>query len=62
VNIKPCPFCGKSDISKPLAYHWTGGKLAYKISCLNTKCEASGGYSITEEGAIKAWNNRGCTA
>ncbi len=65
-KLKPCPFCGKSDLLEimthernvPNMYRWTAD-----ITCLHCFGNASAhGFYITEDEAkseaIKAWNRR----
>lgn len=60
-NIKPCPFCGGTEIEKGISLNCERGKekVRYYIFCKT--CEAQGGVGDTEEDAIAVWNWRiGC--
>lgn len=65
-ELKPCPFCGESEMleveaidhgerKRPIGFRWTA-----KVVCLN--CFASCGTQHNEENgkrmAIRAWNTR----
>lgn len=55
-NIKPCPFCGPSDVSVVR----TGGKSGiwqfYAVEC--PECGGSGPSRGDEESAVSGWNFR----
>ena len=51
-KLKPCPFCGDEAMEREVTYHNT----RYYIQC--TKCGAGSAFSLSEQGAIDAWNTR----
>jgi len=59
VKLKPCPFCGNTDIAisflppgiKAYCYNAKGGFL-------DKGCYVNGPTRLTEKEAIKAWNRR----
>ena len=61
MKIKPCPFCGKNNVSVDVVFPNDDGG-GYGITCLEDNCMGSifrhDGFYATEEGAIKAWNKR----
>jgi len=54
-DIKPCPFCGKSD---SVEIECDSEQFYVICSCYKDGCGASGGYRDTEEDAWEAWNKR----
>ena len=60
-ELKPCHKCKSSKVEldyKDTAWSQPGqigGQLAF-VRCLN--CGARSSYSLTEEGAVAAWNRR----
>lgn len=59
-DIKPCPFCGKSDC---VEFNWEGDivtPLQVQVICNATKggCGSSSGFKDSEEEAWKLWNKR----
>lgn len=48
-KLKPCPFCGNSDI-------YLAGYSVYWCECKN--CKAETGAHNTKESAIESWNMR----
>lgn len=52
-ELKPCPFCGSSEIALQQEY---GHLPMFFVGCDN--CGASASYTETEEEAIEAWNER----
>ena len=65
-NLKPCPFCGGTNLNIEGKDIWGPNDLPYnpkhifriKCSALEGGCGATNGYYRTEEGAIEAWNRR----
>lgn len=55
IKLKPCPFCGSTDIKL-----WKG---LGEVSGTCRKCGAHSGYAIgkTKEDAAEAWNRRADT-
>jgi len=49
-KLKPCPFCGFSEIQFFNQFSMKYARCA--------RCGAEGPYVNTDEGAIAAWNNR----
>ena len=69
MNLKPCPFCGKTEIvvfdANVIAEIdrdsdlWADDPTYAAVCDFNNKgCGASGGYRETESEAIEAWNQR----
>ena len=58
-DIKPCPFCGKSDCVK---FNWEddGSYPQVQVICDATKdgCGSSSGFTDNEEEALELWNKR----
>ena len=58
-DIKPCPFCGKSDCVK---FNWEddGAYPQVQVICDATKdgCGSSSGFRDNEEEALELWNTR----
>ena len=51
-ELKPCPFCGGTDLE------FDGAPIHYWIVCNNKECGAGGSGADTEEGAVEKWNTR----
>lgn len=51
-TLKRCPFCG--GVAKLI----TDNNGAYKIFCIEDKCEAQYGWGINRDFIIKGWNKR----
>ena len=49
-ELKPCPFCGSSDIKAPYDY------FVYIVKCENCGAKLTGTYS--KEGVEAKWNTR----
>jgi len=62
-KLKPCPFCGNSNI-KDLDIYFQGRNSlhvknkvrCYSVHCWN--CGANGTVASTEKRAVEKWNNR----
>lgn len=59
-DIKPCPFCGKSDC---VEFNWEESDDSYpqvQVICDATKggCGSSSGFKDTEEEVLELWNKR----
>ena len=52
-ELKPCPFCGKSDIRI-----WKSPDEYWQIQCNNDECCAQIYDNLTEEQAVLSWNTR----
>ena len=52
-KLKPCPFCGGEAMEREATYYHN---TRYYIQC--TKCGAGSAFSLSEQGAIDAWNTR----
>lgn len=62
-ELKPCPFCGNVNINVYSAREiddlpHIGLSYACLCNCHIGGCGATGGYRITEDEAIEAWNRR----
>lgn len=57
-DLKPCPFCGRSDYAVHLQklYYENDKYIKWKIMC--EECGAEVGEFATPERAIEAWNRR----
>ena len=56
--LKPCPFCGGTDIEIEGDRDWKRVMCYYPI-CTNKKCQCVINiFHKTEQEAIDAWNNR----
>lgn len=53
MELKPCPFCGGTDIS----IHWDEWSGTYIITCNECNADFMQYYEIRED-AIAAWNRR----
>jgi len=49
-ELKPCPFCGSSDIAES---RWVSG---WTICCYD--CDAEGPHALTIKEAVEKWNDR----
>jgi Lar family restriction alleviation protein len=56
-ELKPCPFCGSIDQLKQLVEMLEDNSTVEYVECWN--CYAQGPVSLTEQGAIESWNQRG---
>ena len=54
-DIKPCPFCGKSDT---VEIECDSEHIYVFCNTYNDGCGASSGYCNTEEEALELWNKR----
>ena len=57
-QLKPCPFCGCTDICD---YSNAGLAIGPKSICYGlfcVECDASTGWHNTLDEAVKAWNRR----
>lgn len=54
-DIKPCPFCGKSDT---VEIECDSEYIYVFCNTYNDGCGASSGYANTEEEALELWNKR----
>lgn len=52
-ELKPCPFCGCTDL-EPIKL---GG--VWMVHCQNYDCSADGPLDLGKSGAIEKWNERG---
>lgn len=57
VEIKPCPFCGKSE-DVVLEEYDTEVGMRWRIVCFNCMAEIDRGYDQTPHGLVEAWNKR----
>ena len=63
-KLKPCPFCGKTEPVAVFTANEICGSMNepenYAVCCdaENGGCGATGGYGITEEEAVKNWEQR----
>lgn len=61
-RLKPCPFCGSSNLEIARKSEGLHGELGtgYIVRCnyLKGGCGANSGSRETEEEAVNAWNNR----
>ena len=53
--LKPCPFCGGSDLHI-IGQELTNGAVVYRVEC--EYCLTSGPCSIRMDRAIAEWNDR----
>lgn len=71
INLKPCPFCGSSDVTIENFEKQKPGKRDWRVLCNNDKCmcivdfvktiKTDTGikdYFPTREEVINAWNKR----
>jgi Lar family restriction alleviation protein len=52
MKLKPCPFCGGTDLSEREA------AIIYWIVCENDQCCMEGPVASTQAAAINKWNRR----
>ena len=59
-ELKPCPFCGKSEHLEILKIEDSKHPKHYKVTCDITSggCGGIGGYRFSNQEAIEAWNTR----
>lgn len=54
--LKPCPFCGSTDVK---LFQFTQGDYEEELYCVEcVGCEADTGYKYSEDEAVAAWNSR----
>lgn len=53
-SIRKCPFCG--FVGGSIVVSNKNTKPLYRVSC--DKCNSSGSWAYSEDGAKKAWNRR----
>lgn len=54
IKIKPCPFCGGTDLEVRDADKYTDAEVV----CMNDSCGASVAYGKTRDAAVAVWNRR----
>ena len=56
MELKPCPFCGSTDVYVPPS--WMTANTWKYVKCKNINCQAEGPVDLGESGAIERWNTR----
>ena len=54
VELRPCPFCGRTDALDPNDNF--GGERPYAVCC--DSCEFVGPEAVTKAEAVEKWNTR----
>lgn len=59
-ELKPCPFCGKTEHLEVIKLEDSMHPKHYKVTCAITSggCGGIGGYRFSKQEAIEAWNAR----
>lgn len=52
-ELKPCPFCGGTEVTCHKAQY-----EGYVVACDNTDCQTDGPWDLGKSGAIAKWNHR----